>query len=739
MNNREQYQLKKLMRRMNRQRLPSAMRTGDGHGTNLVPGHPDMAFVRAATHDIPLVVYGGDTPDQENLHVLVGLDPNDPSVTRILDLSRNQGGGQSSIPPVLAHAPTHFLNGSDPLWVDLGQVVNLLATPNLLTVTVKAGWVIMAGQPVWVEKQTLTFTPPVTGALYSLIRANDAGVLSKQDGTPVDNLVGLAKTDIPAVAVGYVTLWAVRLYAGQTVISWTTAAPDLVDLRFATQGLTLPVIHHTTHESGGADEILFTDGLLVGGDIANYKDTYNYTGGLQHFVIPSGVYSLVVKIWGAAGGGLTSLTSQKGGGGGYATDTIAVTPGETIDIIVGGGGGVGILAGGLGGYGGGGKGGSDAAGYAGCYAAGGGGRSEISAVAGKVIAGAGGGRGFEVTYTVGAGGGSDGTQSDDPSARKGGYGTQIAGGAAGAPSGNAGAADTGGAGADAPAGNYRPGGGGGGGYYGGGGGGYVASNLSGSGGGGSGKLITGGGTLTAGSNFTPGNSGDADRGSAGEGIVGTGNHGRVVISYTTSGNNILINSQGDILSTADTNEFQGDFELSGGNFILSGDSRVVKDVQIPLSGFGKGAAAPATVYLGNYIGFEFTTNDEVYYSTEIPYDWDSSTDLIIEIHWYIDEVVGTPNKEIAWEIYYTCTKENGTEAVDSGSTTVASGDIVIPTVAKHLTQTNFTIPHAAIEADDVIGIIIKRVAIAGGTAPTAKPTMVGAMLEYTINKLGEAL
>jgi len=39
----------------------------------------------------------------------------------------------------------------------------------------------------------------------------------------------------------------------------------------------------------------------------------------------------------------------------------------------------------------------------------------------------------------------------------------------------------------------------------------------------------------------------------------------------------------------------------------------------------------------------------------------------------------------------------------------------------------------------VIGIIIKRVAIAGGTAPTAKPTMVGAMLEYTINKLGEAL
>jgi hypothetical protein len=110
----------------------------------------------------------------------------------------------------------------------------------------------MAGQPVWVEKQTLTFTPPVTGALYSLIRANDAGVLSKQDGTPVANLNGLAKTDIPAVAAGYVTLWAVRLYAGQTVISWTTAAPDLVDLRFATNG-ELSAVGHTHVEANITD------------------------------------------------------------------------------------------------------------------------------------------------------------------------------------------------------------------------------------------------------------------------------------------------------------------------------------------------------------------------------------------------------------------------------------------------------------------------------------------------------
>ena len=182
----------------------------------------------------------------------------------------------------------------------------------------------------------------------------------------------------------------------------------------------------------------------------------------------------------------------------------------------------------------------------------------------------------------------------------------------------------------------------------------------------------------------------------------------------------------------------GDQQL-GAPLALAGLGRTVRDVEIPLSGLGKGVAAPADVYLGNYIGYEFTTNDTVYHSTEMPYDWDESTDLLIEIHWYIDEAVGTPNKEIAWEVYYTATKEDGTEAVNSGSATVASGDIVIPTLAKSLTQTTFAIPLAALEHDDVIGIIIKRVAIADGSAPTAKPVIVGAMLEYTVHSLGKAI
>ena len=177
----------------------------------------------------------------------------------------------------------------------------------------------------------------------------------------------------------------------------------------------------------------------------------------------------------------------------------------------------------------------------------------------------------------------------------------------------------------------------------------------------------------------------------------------------------------------------------GGALTMLGTARVVKDIQISLSGLGKGAAAPGTIYLGNYMGFEFTSGDSVYYSAEVPYDWDESTDLLVELHWYVNEAVGDPVKEVAWELHYTATTETGTEAADAGSATIASGDIVIPTVAKHLTQTTLAIPFAALAHDDVLGIKIERVAIADGSAPTAKPVLVGAMIEYTAHALGEAI
>ncbi len=88
---------------------------------------------------------------------------------------------------------------------------------------------------------------------------------------------------------------------------------------------------------------------------------FNFTGSAQTFVVPAGVTSLNVEVRGAQGGNANN--SVNGGFGGRVNGTLAVTPGETLQINVGGkggsgasvpyggfnGGGVGIQGGGGGG------------------------------------------------------------------------------------------------------------------------------------------------------------------------------------------------------------------------------------------------------------------------------------------------------------------------------------------------------------------------------------------------------
>jgi hypothetical protein len=205
----------------------------------------------------------------------------------------------------------------------------------------------------------------------------------------------------------------------------------------------------------------------------------------QDWVVPAGVTSILVEVWGAQG---EDNPFRVGGKGGYATGTLATTPGQTLAVFVG------TRAG----FNGGGN----------CYAPPedggmGGGGSDVrqggSALANRVII-AGGGGGSATFGSGGAGGGTTGnagTAGGGPGTGGGG-GTASAGGAGpgAATDGVLGAGgngdDSGGAGTD--------GGGGGGGYYGGGGGLNTA-------GGGGGSGYTGGVTsasMTTGSRFGEG-------------------------------------------------------------------------------------------------------------------------------------------------------------------------------------------------------------------------------------------
>jgi len=159
------------------------------------------------------------------------------------------------------------------------------------------------------------------------------------------------------------------------------------------------------------------------------------TAGTSVFNVPDGVTSVTVKAWGAGAGGASGGTQSvggAGGGGGYVQGTITVTPGEQLNIHVGGKGEKGTFPGDLSGGGGGGGGrssvsrGNTALFIAGAGGGGGGGDNSSSTAggAGGVGGGTTGGSGGNSGTAVGAGGG---TQSDGGAAGTGGANIGVKG------------------------------------------------------------------------------------------------------------------------------------------------------------------------------------------------------------------------------------------------------------------------------------------------------------------------
>ena len=64
--------------------------------------------------------------------------------------------------------------------------------------------------------------------------------------------------------------------------------------------------------------------------------TFNYTGSLQTFTVPSGITTINIDARGAQGGSVTIACAATGGIGARMVVDIEITPGEVITILVGG-------------------------------------------------------------------------------------------------------------------------------------------------------------------------------------------------------------------------------------------------------------------------------------------------------------------------------------------------------------------------------------------------------------------
>jgi len=187
--------------------------------------------------------------------------------------------------------------------------------------------------------------------------------------------------------------------------------------------------------------------------------TFLYSGGQQTYTVPAGVYNIMVRAQGAAGG---TATANRGYGG-YCLTYLPVTPGTVIYVNSGG-----YSTGTAGGWNGGG------AAAAGTHAVGGGGGASDIRIGGtalvnrKVIGGGGGG---------GSTGGGKGGGGGGLVGQAGGSGLPSGGGGTGATQTTGYAGGIGGSAVVGPYGYGAPGGGGG--WY----GGFAGANASGAGGG----------------------------------------------------------------------------------------------------------------------------------------------------------------------------------------------------------------------------------------------------------------
>lgn len=196
---------------------------------------------------------------------------------------------------------------------------------------------------------------------------------------------------------------------------------------------------------------------------AETTTTFNYSGGVQTFTVPTGINSITIEAWGAQGG----TYNNAGGAGGYATGTLTVTPGQILNIYVGA-----QPTTSAGGFNGGGPGKDDG------LARGGGGGSDVRtgaySFADRVIVAAGGGGATnQATESGGQGGGLTGGDGVGAAGTVGdGYcghgGTQSEGGSGSTIYPRAGSNGSIGQGGSAINAANNFGGGGGGGYYGGG-------------------------------------------------------------------------------------------------------------------------------------------------------------------------------------------------------------------------------------------------------------------------------
>lgn len=184
--------------------------------------------------------------------------------------------------------------------------------------------------------------------------------------------------------------------------------------------------------------------------------------------------------------------------------------------------------------------------------------------------------------------------------------------------------------------------------------------------------------------------------------------------------------------------------MDGAILTLAGTSVVTKALEFPSMMLKNGTTQGTPEIVGDYYTIAMSINDDAICGFTVPHDWDAGTNILVYVQWQIDRAYGDESGEVQWQIDWSATPVDSSEAI-SGPThngSDVSGDINIPATARFLISSLAgTIAGASLAAGDAVGLTVSRVAIDDGTDPGGgkEPGIVAVHVHYQSDSLGEAV
>ncbi|MBN2307263.1 hypothetical protein JXD20_04730 [Candidatus Peregrinibacteria bacterium] len=160
------------------------------------------------------------------------------------------------------------------------------------------------------------------------------------------------------------------------------------------------------------------------------------------------------------------------------------------------------------------------------------------------------------------------------------------------------------------------------------------------------------------------------------------------------------------------------------------DATATKYVWLDINGAVRTSAAAGTVNSGTSpaVNFDAGGNSRMSYSFPIPDDWQSGTDLQVEVFW-------SPEDVTAGNVYFELDYQSWANGETISGATTLNSTQAAPGTALELTRFTFTIPAAALDADDMVNIRLSREAGNVANTYTNDINILMLRLNYTGKKL----